>query len=153
MKSILSKYGKIPEDYDAKAERNGLDVLYLSKNPNEINKKFKTNKDNFKKISSNGGDKAYIPGQNAPPKISSLVKKLPVTKPPTNLTTNTKSSQNNNVDKEAFNQVKIDLKFVKDVLQKKVDSEIIVKELRNYFMVDYSDGNENGSDHSDQEQD
>ena len=135
MKSILTKYGKIVDDYNPNQERNNLGLYYLSKNQKEINKQYKKNRLNFKKLSSNTSNKGvYIPGQNNSLSKNLVAKKLKVVKP--------KISNVNNVNNEAFQQMKLDMKFVKDVLKKKVDCEIVVKELRNYFMIDFSGSDE-----------
>lgn len=136
MKHIITKYGKIPDDYIPKEERNNLGLFYKSKNQKAISKQYKKNKLNFKKLSSNTSNtnKVYIPGDsNGRMKMEKKrEKKVKEVK-------EVKEVKISGVDKEFIEQLKMDMKFVKDVLGKKVEDRTLVRELRNYFMIDVSD--------------
>lgn len=136
LKHILSKYGKICDEYNPKEERNNLGLFYKSKNQKAIQKQYKKNKANFKKLSSNTSktNKVYIPGESQSNGRVKRLSKVVVEKE--------KKVKLSNVDKEFIEQLKMDMKFVKDVLKKKVEDRTLVKELRNYFMIDVEDSEE-----------
>jgi hypothetical protein len=143
MKSILMKYGKIADDYNPRNDRNVSDLLYLSKNPQEITKQHKANKDT--KLTSNPPGKVYIPGESSKKDKDAKKPQVSETKPTKIAPVEMKN--------EVVKQLKLDLQHVKDVLKRKVDKEIIVKELRNYFMIDVSDDEHSISHDHDEEED